>query len=50
MAEAVAFVTEGGVIKIKGDTGTPSTSETITIVRPLRLEAVGGPVRIGDDP
>ena len=39
---------EDGTIRIKGDTGTPSTSEAITIVRQLRIEADGGPVRIGD--
>ena len=47
---ATAPRAEGGTIFIRGDTGTPSTSETITIVRELRLEAVGGAVRIGDSP
>ena len=50
LVEAVAFVNEGGTIFIRGDTGTPSTSETITIIRELRIEAVGGAVRIGDSP
>ena len=41
-------MTEGGTIKIKGDTASPSTSETIRIVREVRIEAPTGEVSIGD--
>jgi hypothetical protein len=47
LGEGVDFADEGGTIKIRGDTGTPSSPETLTIVRNVRIESVGGPVRIG---
>ena len=47
VGEAVIVVTAGGTVKIKGDTGDNDTSETPRITKAMRIEAVGGPVRIG---
>ena len=44
LGEAAASVVSGGTIKMIGGT---TSSETVRITKPLRLEAVGGPVRIG---
>jgi len=47
LAEGVAAVNAGGVIRIKGDTAVSSTDETPVISKPMRIEAVGGQVMIG---
>ena len=47
LAEGVAAVTSGGTVKIKGDTATNSTTETPRITKAMRIEAIGGAVRIG---
>ncbi len=47
VAEAVAAVTTGGVIKIKGDTSDNTSSETPRITKAMRIEAINGNVVIG---
>jgi len=47
LADALTFVPAGGTIKIKGDMGDSDTDETPRIAAPMRIEAIGGPIRIG---
>lgn len=47
LAEAVAGVTLGGDIRIKGDSAVTSSAETPTLSKPMRILAIGGTVRIG---
>jgi len=47
LIEGLIAVDAGGVIKIKGDTGTPSTSTVGMITKALRMEAVSGAIQIG---
>jgi hypothetical protein len=47
LAEGVAAVSPGQIIKIKGDSGDPDTTETPRITKAMHIKAVGGPVRIG---
>ena len=48
LAEAVIVVISGGSVKVKGDTAKNATAETPRITKAMRVEAVGGPARIGD--
>jgi hypothetical protein len=36
-----------GIVNVKGDTADSSSPETITINKPMTIQAVGGPVQIG---
>jgi len=47
LQEATDVLTEGGTIKVKGNTGKNWTSETPRITTPMRIEAVNGTVIIG---
>lgn len=47
LSAAVMAVDTGGVVNIKGNTGTPTTTETATILKAMTLQAVGGTVQIG---
>ena len=47
LAEGAICVNAGGTIKIKGDTGDPDTTEAPRITKQMRIEAIGGTVRIG---
>lgn len=47
LAEAVAAADPNNAIRIKGNTAQNSSNETSMVVAPVRLEAAGGPVRIG---
>ncbi len=47
LGEAVTAVDEWGTIKIKGDTADSTSSETPTIVKAMRIEAVSGAVQVG---
>lgn len=47
LGEAVQAAPDGGTIVIRASAANASTSETVLIAKPLRLEAVGGKVRIG---
>ena len=47
LAEALSQVSDGGTIRIKGDTADASTPETMTINHNVTLEAVNGTVTIG---
>ena len=48
---AIQYAEEDGssVIKIKGDSPQPDTTEIGMISKPLRIEAINGTVRLGDD-
>jgi len=48
---AIQYAEEDGssVIKIKGDSAQPDTTEIGMISKPLRIEAINGTVRLGDD-
>jgi hypothetical protein len=48
LAEGIDTVSDGGTVRIRGDATFTSTAETLRISRPVRLEAAGGNVRIGD--
>lgn len=45
--EGIGMVAAHGTVKVKGDTGQPGVAETPRITWPLRLDASGGPVRVG---
>jgi subtilisin family serine protease len=47
VAEAVAAVSSGGTIKIKGNTSKNNTTETPRITKAMRIEAINGRVVIG---
>ncbi|MCL5270098.1 MAG: thrombospondin type 3 repeat-containing protein [bacterium] len=47
IGEAVATVPAAGIIRIKGDTALNPPPDHPRITKAMRLEAVGGPVRIG---
>jgi len=47
LADGIAAVSGGGIVKIKGAAADTSTPETLRIANPVRSEAVGGNVRIG---
>lgn len=44
---AISASVTGDTINIKGDSAVPFTLETLLINKAVRLEAIGGPVRIG---
>ena len=48
LGEALAAVVDAGVVKVKGDTADAVSNETLTIDQGVTIEAVNGPVRIGD--
>jgi hypothetical protein len=48
LGEGVTAALEDSRVYVRGDTGHPSYAETLRIDKPLRLEANGGPIRIGD--
>ena len=48
LADAIGLVLDDGTLKIKGDTGDNATSEIPTITKAMRIEAIGGAVRIGE--
>lgn len=47
LAEGIAVVDVGGVISIKGDTGTATSAEILTLTTAFTLESQGGTVSIG---
>ena len=47
LAEALTAAAPSGAVKIKGDTGTSISPETMTIDQAVTIEAVNGTVRIG---
>jgi hypothetical protein len=47
LANAVAAVSPGGTIRIKGFTATTNTSEKLTMTKKMTINATGGTVRIG---
>lgn len=47
LAEALAAAPASTIVKIKGDTGTPISAETLTIDQVVTIEAVNGTVSIG---
>lgn len=47
LEEGVSAVTTGKTVHIKGDTAVSTTDETLRITKAMRIEAVGGPVRLG---
>ncbi|MCA9450386.1 MAG: hypothetical protein KC931_24905, partial [Candidatus Omnitrophica bacterium] len=47
LTEAIAAVSVGGDVKIKGDTATTETGETPRITKSMHIDAIGGSVRIG---
>jgi parallel beta-helix repeat protein len=47
LTEAISAVPEGGTIAIRGDTAVNWTNETPRITKPMRIQAAGGTVTIG---
>ena len=47
LGEGVGAVDAGGLVSIKGDTGTANSAEVMTLDTALTLEAIGGAVLIG---
>jgi hypothetical protein len=47
LADAVRQVSAGGTLKITDASGTDYTTETPTVTKAMRIEAVNGPIRIG---
>lgn len=45
--EGADAVLSGGRVKIKGDTGSPTSDELLTLTKPMTIEAVNGSVQIG---
>lgn len=48
LSEGAAAVDAGGTVSIKGDTATNTSPETLVLSNAMRLESVGGVVRIGE--
>jgi len=47
ITDAIAAVSNGGIVRIRSDVAVTLTPETLRIAKPVRIEAVGGRVRIG---
>ncbi len=47
LASGIAAVSGGGIVRIRGDAADTSSSETLRITKPVRIEAIGGRVRVG---
>ncbi len=50
LGEGVTSVAIGGNVYVKGDSADTNSSETITLLVPVRIQAIGGTIRIGVAP